>query len=255
MSSALVKVETDAPQAWMHRSAAAAFNQLRSVVRQESGVDFLARCGDIFRDAGFVSGKDGVANRSWHKTGRAFDYDQSSKALIIVSEVAAGKQFFRTYLLCSDQTGRLGVKRHLRDVRGGSSDSYVFDFTAAAQAQKFSRIPAWSGWQTHYNRREFWHYEMREGLSWAAAMAQISGSSQESVDTAKTLYGLNDKGLGVSRIQTALVKQKLLPASGVTGIFDLTTKDAVAKFQSLHKLAADGLVGPVTRAALLIANE
>jgi hypothetical protein len=250
--SVLVPVETDAPQSKMHRSAAAAFKRLRAIVRTGSGVDFLARCGDIFRNANFVSGKDGVANRSWHKTGRAFDYDQSNKALIIVSEPISGKQYFRTYLLCSDQTGRLGIKRPLRDMRGGVANAYVFDFTAAAQAQGFSRIPAWTGWQRNYNRREFWHYEMREGLSWAAAMAQISGSNSASVDTAQKLYGLNDKGLAVSRIQNTLVKLNLLHASNVTGTYDMTTEAAVTKFQLQNKLDPDGLVGPKTRSALRI---
>src|SRR4051794_28880126 len=133
MNPNLVKVETDAPTAVMHRNAAAGFTKLREIVRASTGIDFLARCGDVFRPASFVSGKDGVANRSWHKTGRAFDYDQSHKSLIIVSEIIAGKQYFRTYLLCSDQTGKQGFKRHLRDYRGGSSNAWVFDFTAAAK--------------------------------------------------------------------------------------------------------------------------
>lgn len=171
--SVLVKISTKAGDARMRPAAAAKFEELRKKVAAGSGIDFLAVCGDVLRPANFKSSKDGVADRSWHKTGRAFDYDQTSKALIIVSEPRNGKQYFRTYLRCADQSGKLGVKKTLRDYRGGSTNSYVFDFTAAAEALGFKRIPAWTGWQTHYNRREFWHYQFDEGLSWDVAMRQL----------------------------------------------------------------------------------
>ncbi|MEK7854574.1 MAG: hypothetical protein AAB288_00665, partial [Acidobacteriota bacterium] len=193
MSKVLVKVNTSAGDARMHRNAAPRFNQLRRTVFEHTGVDFLAVCGDVLRPTGFISNKDGVANRSWHKTGRAFDYDQTSKALVIVSEISSGKQFFRTWLLCSDQSGKFGVKRNLRDYRGGSTNSYVFDFTAAAEAVGFKRIPAWNGWQKNYNRREFWHYQYDEGLTWAVAMAQLkAGAMQPLVKGERVIIGLND---------------------------------------------------------------
>jgi hypothetical protein len=169
----LTKVNTKAGDPRMHPDAAERFNKLRELVKKGSGIDFLALCGDVLRPANFKTSKDGVATRSWHKTGRAFDYDQTSKALIIVSEPRNGRQYFRTYLRCADQTGKLGVRKTLRDYRGGSSNSYVFDFTAAAEALGFKRIPAWTGWQKNYNRREFWHYQFDEGLTWDAAMAQL----------------------------------------------------------------------------------
>jgi hypothetical protein len=92
---------------------------------------------------------------------------------VIVSEPKGGKQFFRTYLICARQDGSLGTRRLLRDYRGWSANRYVFDFTAAAEAVGFKRIPAWTGWRQHYNRREFWHYQFDEGLTWEAAMSQI----------------------------------------------------------------------------------
>ena len=170
----LVPISTKAPTPLMHPAAAAAFEKLREAVRIGSGVDFLARCGDVHRPADFHSSKDGVADRSWHKTGRAFDYDQTSTALVIVSEPRSGKQYFRTYLFCKKQDGSQGVKKTVRDYRGGSASGYLFDFTAAAESHGFKRIPAWTGWQKHYNRREFWHYQFDEGLTWEAAMAQLS---------------------------------------------------------------------------------
>jgi hypothetical protein len=250
MNPNLVKVECDAPTPIMHRTAAAAFGKLREIVRVSAGVDFLARCGDIFRPAGFTSDKDGVANRSWHKTGRAFDYDQSSKALVLTSEQIDGRQFFRTHLICGNQTGRLGFKKRLHDFRGHVVDQYVFDFTAAAKIQGFERIPAWNGWKDHYNRMEFWHYQLTNGLTWAAAMAQISGSSPEKVVELKRTIGLNDRGAAVRSLQFLLNKIGLLPASEIDGVFGRITQTAVFEFQIANGLDADGIAGPITLAKL-----
>jgi len=240
--SVLVKISAVAPMPLLHRTAAAAFEKLRVKVKDGAGFDFLGKLGDALRPASFVSSKDGVANRSWHKTGRAFDYDQTSSRLLLVSEPRGGGQYFRTYLLCADQTGRLGVKKTLRDVRGGSSSGYVFDFTNAAESVGFKRIPAWSGWQSHYNRREFWHYQLDEGLSWAAAMAQLRAATKPAGETC----GLNDRGPAVVRIQQRLSELGLLPSSEIDGIFGARTRTAVQSFQASKALPADGLVGPNT---------
>lgn len=249
--SVLVKVDVLAPMPKMHKAAAVRFGRLRQIVFDGCGFDFLAKCGEIFRPAGFVSRKDGVANRSWHKTGRAFDYDQTCPDLVIVANQIGNKQFFRTHLVCRDQAGKQGVKRSLRDYRGGSVNAYVFDFTGAAEMQGFKRIPAWQGWQTYYNRREFWHYQFDEGLTWAAAMSQLSDSPN---DEQRTTIGLNDRdqntGGQVTQIQIALIKAGVFEPAGVDGIFGAKTRNAVAAFQRLKGLVPDGLVGPRTRAAL-----
>ena len=250
--SVLVKISAAAPTPMMHRAAAEAFERLRREVREGAGFDFLAKLGDALRPANYVSNKDGVANRSWHKTGRAFDYDQTCRRLILVSEPRSGKQYFRTYLLCSDQSGRIGVKKTLRDYRGGSASGYVFDFTAAAERLGFKRIPAWSGWLRNYNRREFWHYQLDEGLTWSAAMAQLR-SADTLVRTAK-VFGLNDRGSEVKKIQKRLSELGFLPATEVDGIFGAKTKTAVRSFQASKALSADGLVGPATLKALGIGD-
>ena len=83
----LVAISAKAPQAVMYETVAPNFGALRKETEKLSGVDFLVKCGDVFRDAGFTSTKDGVANRSNHKTGRAFDYDQTSKAIYITKVI------------------------------------------------------------------------------------------------------------------------------------------------------------------------
>lgn len=257
--SILVSVKTSTPDprmALMHPNAASRFNKLRDAVRLGSGVDFLAKCGDVLRSAGFVSNKDGVANRSWHKTGRAFDYDQESKSLLIQSEIIGGKQYFRTFLLCADQSGKLGSLKTVRDMRRFAKTAYVFDFTDAAAHYGFERIPAWKGWERNYNRREFWHYQYDEGLTWQAAINQLKGSSVASSQMAADakIIGLNDRdsntrGL-VTKIQMVLHQMALLPTGEIDGVFGHITKGTVAMFQRSKGIAADGLVGPQTRKLL-----
>lgn len=249
MSDVLVKLDIVAPQPLMHRDAAAAFVKLRQTVLDGSGVDFLARCGDVFRSADFRSKKDGVALRSWHKTGRAFDYDQTSNAFILDSEIKNGKQYFRTYLKCADQTGKQGTKRTLRDFfRKFHFTGYVFDFTAAAESLGFTRVPAWSGWQRSYNRREFWHYQLTpKGLTWDAAMLELAGKKRSATST---VIGKNDRGEHVRKLQQKLIDLKFLPENQADGIFGTRTANAVATFQQSKGLAIDGIAGPDTRKAL-----
>lgn len=241
-------MNVDAPTPVMNVAAAVKFNQLRSVVKAGAGFDFLGKCGDMFRSADFTSTKDGVANRSWHKTGRTFDYNQESPNLIVVGEMRGGKQFFRTYLICAKQDGGLGEKKTLRDIRVFSKTAYVFDFTQAAEAVGFERIPAWRGWQTHYNRREFWHYQYTQDLTWDEAMLQIKGKAAR--PASEKVFGLNDRGEAVVKIQQRLSELGFLPQREVDGVFGAKTKTAVAAFQAKNNLAADGLVGAGTNTKL-----
>lgn len=251
----VVKISAKAPTPLMNPKVAPFFEELRKAVREKSGVDFLAKAGDVFRDAGFTSSKDGVANRSNHKTGRAFDYDQESKAIIILKEPRNGRMYFRTFLKCAVQDGSLGHKMNLHDKRGFSFNGYVIDFTALAAEFGFERIPAWSGWENHYNRQEFWHYQKMDGLTWDEAMAEIKRPATHSTPVPKPpsekIYGRNDRGPEVRMIQEQLVLKGLLPKSEVDGVFGAKTYAAVVAFQKAQKLPADGLVGPQTRQRLM----
>lgn len=254
--SKLVRIDTIAPTPLMVETAATAFGKLRKAVFDGSGVDFLMRCGDVSRPAGFRSTKDGVVNRSWHKTGRAFDYDQTSKAIVVVSEPGKdGKQYFRTYIRCADQSGKQGKRERVRDYRGFTVDAFLFDFTAAAERLQFRRIPAWHGWQRRYNRREFWHYQFNpEGLSWDAAMRDLAVGRGEvkpmKQPKVPAVLGPNDRGPEVRKIQVALNAAGLLPQTEIDGIYGRHTKNAVAEFQRQKRLDIDGLVGPLTRKEL-----
>lgn len=246
MSEILVKLENvKAPKPIMHKDAAARYNELRKSVVKVAGFDFLAVCGDIFRDAGFVSNKDGVANRSWHKTGRAFDYNQEEKNLLIASDVINGKQYFRTYLKTNSSS--LGEIKTVKDFRGFIYQGRVFDFTAAAEARGFKCIPAWNGWQRKRIRAEFWHYQFDEGKTWDAAMLELRGKARAE---SQAVLGLNDRGEIVRELQQQLNRKGLLAAWEIDGVFGIKTLAAVKEFQKRSGLTADGLVGSKTRALL-----
>lgn len=245
----------------MHVDVAPHFNQLRKDTFALSGVDFLKQCADVMRAANFHSSKSGVANRSWHKTGRAFDYDQTSGALVIVGEEISGKQFFRTYLICKDQEGGQGTRMSLHDIRGFNVTRYVLDLTELAAKNGFHRIPAWKGWQSpkNYNLREFWHYQKDDGFTWDQAMQQIKDhadipSQKKAVAAGDKIIGLNDRdsntGDRVTLIQKALNSRGLLPSKEIDGIYGRHTLAAVEALQRAAKLGVDGTVGPLTAASL-----
>ena len=173
-SSKLVTMDVKAPNPKLNPKVVPFFNAMRKETFESSGIDFWSVVGDMFREASLRSNKDGVAFRSNHKAARAIDYDQNNKALVIVSELLNGKQYFRTYLICAKQDGTLGELKTLKDYRGHSVTKYVSDVTRIAEKHGFKRIPAWSGWQKNYNRREFWHYEKMDGLTWEQSMLEIS---------------------------------------------------------------------------------
>lgn len=238
----------------MHKDAAVLFELLRQRVFEKSGIDFLAKCGDVMRASNFKSSKDGVANRSWHKTGRAFDYDQSNPNLVIAGEPRNGKTYFRTYLKCAKQGGSQGKKITVADYRGGLVTAYLFDFTAEAEAVGFERIPAWNGWQSHYNRREFWHYQFDEGLTWDAAMAQIRKGVVSTAKPVNKVWGLNDREAVIKQIQSRLAALGFLSKDEIDGVFGAKSKAAVISFQKKNNLDADGLVGVNTLKHLGIEN-
>lgn len=247
----LTKISANAPTPEMNSLVAPFFEALRQDIKEKSGVDFLAKCGDVFRPENFHSSKDGVANRSNHKTGRAFDYDQTSPYILVTTEPRGGKMYFHTYIKCVPQDGSKGTLMTIKEKRGFTFKGYVVDFTSIAASHGFERIPAWSGWQHHYNEQEFWHYQKMDGLTWDEAMAQIrSNQPLPPKPLAEKVYGLNDRGSEVQKIQKQLAMKKYLQLTECDGVFGAKTQQAVLTFQRANKLTADGLVGPETRLKL-----
>lgn len=260
-STKVEAIPTIAGMPYMRSKPASAFRQLKKVVLDATGVDFLAVCADVMRPKGFTSDKVGVATRSRHKCGDAFDFDQTNRALVVVSEPHGLQQFFRSWLRCTKQDGSQGVQTKLKDIRGSTVSGWFFDFTAAAERLGWQRIPAWKGWGlkgSAYNKMEFWHHQMPEGLSFDEAMnflynplAKIVTDSRKPAP--ERILGLNDRGSAVKNLQEKLSKildsagKPYLPRDEVDGVFGKITQIAVKRLQEAYGLDADGLVGPQTR--------
>jgi hypothetical protein len=167
-------LDVDAPMPYLREgNPAEQFQALRRLVIAGAGFDFLAKCGDMFRPKGAKTSKPGVSFLSRHKVGDAFDYNQEDPRVLIVREQNAGATYWRTYLACQAQDGTQGVKATLRTDNAGEVSAYVFDFTAAAEALGWGRIPARAGWEREPNKKEFWHYEMPEGLPLDSAFTLV----------------------------------------------------------------------------------
>lgn len=116
------------------------------------GYDWLAaEPSDMLRDIAFRPTKSNQILYSWHKTGRAVDIPQTGPGLAHVADPAApGYELF-----------------YLRSVAGQQ-----VNVTAIMQANGFARIPSSA------TRPEWWHFEVRDGLSWQGAMSQIYTTAQ-----------------------------------------------------------------------------
>jgi hypothetical protein len=152
------------------------FQALRQAVINGAGFDFLAKCGDMMRARNARPTKIGVAFNSRHKDGEAFDYNQEDNRVLLVREYDAGHLYWRTYLRCEMQDGTQGFKADLSTDNSGLVSAYVFDFTAAAEKLGWERIPAQSGWAYEPSNKEFWHYQLREDLSFDQAITQSTST-------------------------------------------------------------------------------
>jgi murein L,D-transpeptidase YcbB/YkuD len=251
----------NAPMPWLRRGKPyESFVALREEIMRLTGHDFLAVCGDMMRSPNFHSNKPGVAERSWHKTGRAFDYNQGDSKKVFVMEPAGGQVMFRTFIRCQPGFEQNGESiAHLKQWVHGSganasipAGSYV-DFTALALENDYHRIPAWKKWvqsgmKTYSTMMEFWHYQCDEGLSWSDAMADLLDAGSQS-DGPRVL-GRNDRGDDVKQLQRNLVALGYLENDDVDGIFGADTAHALMALQAANGLTADGIAGPVTMAKI-----
>ncbi len=228
---------------------AEAFKKLKAQCIESCGHDFLAVCADVMRSKNFSTTKPGAAKFTNHKTGRAFDCQQDVPYLIYAPETRDGKQYFRTWLKCAAQDGSQGERITLKDVRNFVVTGYYWDFTKAAEALGWSRIPAHKGWGTKgtaYNLMEAWHYEMMEGLSWQQAMDQIYNVPAVEVDL--TVFKNGSSGPVVKDYQSKLYNLGFLASvKDVDGQYGPHTELAVKAFQKANGLSADGVLGPFTR--------
>ncbi len=127
-----------APNPRLNARAAASFAQVREAIRARTGQDVLAVLGDVLRAPSLRSDRPGVANRSWHKAGRAIDLNQGGP----FSRLSDGA-YFRVFV-------------------------GAVDITAIFESHGWNRIPPQG------RVSEWWHYEYHpDGISWRSAMVQV----------------------------------------------------------------------------------
>jgi hypothetical protein len=242
------------------------FLALRRKVIREAGFDFLSVFGDMMRARNFRTTKPGAANRSRHKCGDAFDYNQGEKARALVKEPRNGRMYWRTYLKCSKQDGSQGEpltisKEAIVPTPPGSKPQFFYDFTSAAEALGWQRIRAQTGFEKVSTKKEFWHYQNTEGYTFDEAIELLYG------DPAKVKVrpafpslqrGDNDDDTEVNvrrdirQLQAQLYLLKFLkPLREVDGGFGQNTEAAVKAFQKEVGLPVTGIADEETRRQLL----
>lgn len=233
------------------------FAALREKIIKEAGFDFLSIFGDMMRHQNFTTTEEGVSNRSRHKCGDAFDYNQGEDRLKVVEEPRNGVTYFRSYLKCVKQDGTQG---ELLSPNGGTPKFYC-DFTSIAEAFGWQRIRALNGWKNTWKKREFWHYQLTEGYTYDEGIELLYGdpSSVQPAPEFPTV-GLNDRDdenvfhnpRPVRQVQAQLYLLKLLqPRNEVDGVFGPKTEAAVSTFQQQNGLPVTGIADTETRRALM----
>lgn len=242
------------------------FVALREKVKREAGFDFLNLFGDMMRPRNLAATPgSGVAQNSRHKCGDAFDYNQGHTSLALVTEPREGRMYWRTFLLCAKQDGsqgeslRISNGQILAPVQGGAPKFY-YDFTMAAEALGWHRIPAHPNWQAKWKRREYWHYQNIEGYTFDEAMTILYGNAAL-VPPRPRFPTVNpgqkdDTGVNVLKdvrqIQAQLYLLKLLaPRTEVDGVYGGKTETAVRTFQQKEGLPVTGIADGATRKRLL----
>jgi hypothetical protein len=242
------------------------FGVLRKKVIKEAGLDFLSIFGDMMRGRNFKTDKPGAADKSRHKCGDAFDYNQGAKQLALVKEPRNDRMYWRTYLLCAKQDGSQGEtlaisKERIVAPSATAKARFYYDFTSAAEALGWHRIRAQKGWEKVSTKKEFWHYQLTEGYTFDEAIELLYGDQakvkrQPDFPTLKRGDSDDDQEVNVRRdvrqLQAQLYLLKLLtPLTQVDGGFGAGTESALKSFQEKSGLPATGIADEQTRRLLL----
>lgn len=172
-------------------------NDVVNEVLALTGIDIGVGFGDTTRNLAAGTNKDGADNFSWHKSGRAVDFNQGLR-WVIAPDPSGDEMYFRLYLRANESgatseyartlTAEQVAALHHNGIGSAVSTATLIDVTAILAAHGFERIPAHAGWQTNYNRREWWHYVNDGGLTWYQALRQLY-TDEQIVAAMKNLVG------------------------------------------------------------------
>ena len=205
-------------------------------VKTLTGADIGTGFGDTTRNLGQGTKKVGADNFSWHKSGRAVDFDQGLK-WVIAKDPSGNDMYFRLYLQANDAgaaseyaktfTAEEKKNLHYNAMGNNVTKKPVVDVTAILEKNGFSRIPAHTGWETSYNKREWWHYVKDDGLSWYQAIRQIYTDDQIVTARKKLVVDRHNSGGRLAR--------EGFPATTLKAIWDdsAVTKGKLSLFFSV----------------------
>lgn len=189
-----------------------------------TGIDIGVGFGDTTRNLSAGTNKVGADNFSWHKSGRAVDFNQGLR-WVIAEDPSGDSMYFRLYLQANEAGATSSYARtfteeekaglHHNALGNAVTQHAMIDVTAILEANGFERIPAHNGWETSYNKREWWHYVNDGGLTWYQALRQIYTEAQ--IVTAMKNLVVDRHGSG-----GRLGVREGFPASALKAIWDNT---------------------------------
>ncbi len=174
------------------------FNLAVDKVKRLTGIDLGLDFGNIFRQLSHGGG-NGSDAFSWHKTGRAVDFDQGKfgKAIFEPESRKIGdetRQFWKIYLPYKDNKATIDQiaeadRKYIKtfsdeEVKatkyktgkprkvGGVYPLHI-DFRSILHEYGFHEIPAHRDWKSNQKKQEWWHFEKRGGLTWWQAMLEV----------------------------------------------------------------------------------
>lgn len=187
-----------APYPFLNDRVDEAFEALRLRVIVEAGWDFMGTLDNLTIPLN-IPQAPGEALESWNRAGRAFDLAQQAYNegwIYVQREDAGARTQWRVWLRTRQADGTLGEPlRYLPwdfntrfsgnpqafDAGGSTFDrlpgGYFIDYTSLAIDYGWTRVPADENWRGFYPGIRYWQYQLRSGLDWNGAMAEVYQSS------------------------------------------------------------------------------
>ncbi len=166
------------------------YDTAKAKVTELTGEDLGLRFGDAKRPLSLTGGSAGADNITWHKTGRAIDIGQQLPWTIRKDEHDDGMYFILYLPLQTSLDATIGTSpdnQYIETFPKGEEanffsnaiyDRKLVNVTQILEANGFARIKAHKGWEKSWAKREWWHYEKREGLTMYQALRQVHTEQQ-----------------------------------------------------------------------------
>jgi hypothetical protein len=161
----------------LREDAAAAWMEI-VLLADSKGATLRGEYGDSARPVRPTS-KEGTSRYSFHYAGRAVDISQdftksANHRYFVVSDPIGATQYWRILCRTDKQDGSQGslirsatVKWHQFNppAEVPLPEGYYIDLTALIESTgRFQRIKAQGGWESKYNRSEWWHFQYKQDI-------------------------------------------------------------------------------------------